>query len=152
MKSLFGRFLCFVLSLFGFSSCFFSAMYGTPHVDFKASGTVKDEEGKPLEGIRVAVQQHRHFDNSPGVIYDTNDWYENDTLYTDSAGKYLLERSPFNGPNEVKIVFEDIDGPDNGGEFEPTEASPAVVQTKKGDNNWYGGAYEVSADVTLRKK
>ena len=142
-----------MLGMLGFSSCerigWGVCMYGEPHADFKALGTVSDENGKPIEGIRVAIQQHRHYENTSGVIYDQNDWYENDTLYTDDKGAYQLIRSVFESPNDVKIVFEDIDGEENGGEYMSSEATPEVKRTKKGDNSWYGGAFEVQADVKL---
>ena len=72
-----------ILGLLGFSSCDIEigggmVMYGSPHSDFKAQGTVSDENGKPIEGIRVAIRQHRHYENSADVIYDQNDWYENE--------------------------------------------------------------------------
>ena len=144
------------LGLLGFSSCEWLGigvcMYGEPHADFKAIGTVTDNAGKPVEGIRVAVQQHRHYENSDSVIYDQNDWYDNDTIFTDSNGKYELVRSVFSSPNRVTVVFEDIDGEENGGEFEKAEANPKVTQTKKGDKNWYGGAFQAEADVRLKKK
>lgn len=139
--------------MLGFSSCFLvPAMYGSPYADFKASGKVTDTQGKAIEGIRVAVTQHRHYSNTEYVTYDQNDWYEYDTLFTDASGKYLLESSIFSAPNDVSIVFEDVDGPENGGEFETATATPAVEQTKKGGSGWYNGAYEVRADVSLQKK
>ena len=145
-----------ILGLLGFSSCsrigWGVDMYGVPNADFKARGTVTDENGQPIEGIRVAVRQHRHYENSSGVIYDQNDWYENDTLYTDDKGAYQLIRSVFEGPDDVKIVFEDIDGAENGGEYTAAEATPEVVRTKEGDRSWYGGAFEVRADAKLKKK
>ena len=145
-----------ILGLLGFSSCSWLGiglcMYGEPHADFKAIGTVTDNAGKPVEGIRVAVQQHRHYENSESVIYDENDWYDNDTVFTDTNGQYELVRSVFSAPNRVTVVFEDIDGEENGGEFEKVEANPKVTQTKKGDKEWYGGAFQVEADVRLNKK
>jgi len=144
------------LGLLGFSSCEWLGigvcMYGEPHADFKAIGTVTDNAGKPVEGIRVAVQQHRHYEDSDSVFYDQNDWYDNDTLFTDSNGKYELMRSVFSAPNRVTIVFEDIDGEENGGEFEKAEVNPKVTQTKKGDKSWYSGAFQAEADVRLKKK
>ena len=145
-----------VLGLLGFSSCdkigWGLCMYGEPHADFKAIGTVSDENGNPIEGIRVAIHQHRHYQNTADVIYDQNDWYEHDTLYTDDKGAYLLTRSVFESPNNVTVVFEDIDGDGNGGEFTSAEATPKVIRSKKGDKNWYGGAFVVQADVRLKKK
>ena len=123
------------------------------HYDLRAYNDLRpDETGKPVEGVRVAIRQHRHYDNTPDVIFGQNDWYENDTLYTDSNGAYELSKTIFDKPKDVRIVFEDIDGAENGGEFESAEAAPEIKQTKKGDKSWYGGAFEVQADVTLKKK
>ena len=161
-KGVFKTLAAALLAVLGFASCENAidviddggglCMYGQPHADFKAVGTVKDKSGKPIEGIRVAVQQHRHYENSESVIYDQNDWYDNDTLFTDVNGQYELVRSVFDAPNRVTVVFEDIDGEENGGEFAKAEANPKVVQTKKGDNSWYNGAFEAKADVKMNKK
>ena len=156
VKSIFRLLASAVLGLLGFASCDWlgigATMYGEPHADFKAIGTVKDNTGKPIEGIQVAVKQHRHYENTPNVIYDQNDWFESDTVFTDSNGSYELTRSVFDAPNDVTVVFEDIDGDANGGEFEKAEATPEVKRTKKGDKSWYGGAFETRADVVLKKK
>ena len=77
---------------------------------------------------------------------------ESDTVFTDSSGSYELTKSVFDAPHHVTVVFEDIDGDANGGEFEKAEATPEVKRTKKGDKNWYGGAFETRADVVLKKK
>ena len=147
------RLLGSALTMLGFSSCILvPAMYGSPHADFSASGTVTDTQGNAIEGIRVAVRQHTHYSNSENVIYDQNDWDKYDTLYTNASGKYLLEETVLPVPSDVTIVFEDIDGPEHGGEFETATATPAVEQTKKGGRGWYIGAYQVRADVTLKNK
>jgi putative lipoprotein (rSAM/lipoprotein system) len=141
-----------ILGLLGFASCQPLLMYGSPYAEFKALGTVKDETGKPIEGIRVAVRQHQHYNNTAGVKYDHNDIYIDDTLYTDAKGAYLLNRSVFRGPDDVTIVFEDIDGEAHGGEYSPAEAQPKVTMTEKGSGSWFQGAYEAKADVTLKKQ
>ena len=139
-----------ILGLLGFASCGnvenienVAVEYGQPHADFKALGSVTDETGGPIEGIRVAVTRHKHFQS---------DWYEHDTLFTDDKGAYLLNETIFEGPDDVKIVFEDVDGEDHGGSFESVEATPSVTQTKKGDGNWYDGAFEVEANVVMKKQ
>ena len=139
------------LGLLGFSSCEKAldaygngeilCMYGQPYAEFKALGTVKNEAGKPVEGIRVAVRQTLRGHSE----------YVDDTVYTDSKGAYLLSNKPFNGPDYVRIVFEDVDGDANGGEFEKAEAKPAIKKTKEG-TGWFTGAYEVKADVVMKKK
>ena len=139
------------LGLLGFASCEKATdiygngdiicMYGQPHADFKAVGTVKDKSGKPVEGIRVAVR-----------LTVPSSYEQKDTVYTDSKGEYLLDTQIFSGPSSVRIVFEDIDGAANGGEFEKAEATPDIKQTKKGDNAWYNGAFESKADIKMNKK
>ena len=145
-----------LLGLLGFSSCVHilegRVEYGQPHIDFRASGKVTDASGKGIEGIRVAVRQHRHYNNTANVIYDQNDWYVDDTLYTDSGGSYLLNRSAFSRPDDVTVVFEDIDGEEHGGQFAPKTVTPEIQQVKKGDKRWYNGGYAVEADVTLDKQ
>ena len=73
-------------------------------------------------------------------------------LFTDANGTYQLIREVFDGPESVSVIFEDVDGEENGGEFGSAEVSPEVKQTEKGDNDWYGGAFEARADVQLKKK
>ena len=140
-----------VLGILGFASCEkaldiyengeMMCMYGQPYANFKAVGTVKDKSGKPLEGIRVAVRL---------TVPSSSE--VRDTVYTDSKGEFLSNTQTFNGPSSVRIVFEDIDGAANGGEFEKTEATPAVKQTKKGDDSWNKGAFEAKANVKMNKK
>ena len=137
-----------VLGLLGFASCEDPVdiggdicMYGMPFAEFKAVGTVKNEAGKPVEGIRVAVRQTLRGQSE----------YVDDTVYTDSKGVYLLSNRPLRGPDYVRIVFEDVDGDANGGEFEQAEAKPAIKQTKDG-SGWFNGVYEVKADVVMKKK
>jgi len=148
-----------ILGLLGFASCgkdeaieWGMTMYGQPHAYFKALGSVKDEKGKPIEGIRVSITRHNYHPNTAGVIYDENDWYEYDVLYTDSKGKYQLDKSIFEGPDDVVIAFEDVDGEENGGDFASVQATPTVKQTDKGDGLWYGGAFKVESDVKMKKK
>ena len=148
-----------VLGLLGFSSCGKEeaveqalAMYGQPHANFRAIGSVKDEKGKPIEGIRVSITRHNYHPNTSGVTWENNNWYGYDVLYTDSKGAYQLNESIFEGPDNVVIVFEDVDGEDHGGNFESVRTTPSVKQTEKGDGLWYGGAYKVESNVKMNKK
>lgn len=159
MKSIWERLAAIVVGLLGFATCGkieniieSPDMYGEPYADFKVLGSVTGENGDPIEGIRVAVTRHNHYENTPYVIYDQNDWYEYDTLFTDDKGAYLLKTIIFEGPDDVRIVFEDVDGEDHGGTFETVEATPPVRQTNKADHAWYGGAFEAEADVVMKKQ
>lgn len=53
--------------------------------------------------------------------------------------------------DKVHLKFEDIDGPENGGEFETVEVDARIVQIEDG-RDWYSGTFETSADVTMIKK
>ena len=151
-----------ILGLLGFASCskdFVSGeggdmmvMYGQPHAYFKAIGSVKDEKGKPIEGIRVSITRHNYYPNTTGVVWQNNNQYEYDVLYTDSKGAYQLNESIFKGPDNVVIVFEDVDGEDHGGNFESVRTTPSVKQTEKGDGMWYGGSFKVESSVKMKKK
>ena len=160
-KSLLHMLLGALMGLLGFSSCEAiqniidtPVMYGSPTVRFEAKGKVTDEAGKGIEGVRVAVRMHRYYPNSDGVIYDQNHWYNDDTLYTDAAGKYELKTSltSFNGPDDVTIVFEDIDEDAHGGEYSSQTVTPEIKQTQKGDGSWFFGTFAVEADAKLEKK
>jgi len=145
IKKFWTRLLAAILGILGFTSCVPTVMYGSPHADFKALGTVKDETGKSIEGIRVAVRKTWR-NKSEG-----QEWNQNDTLYTDANGAWALMNQETMVPDVVTVVFEDIDGEAHGGAFKPAEVKPQIKQTKNGDKSWYLGAFEAEADVTLKK-
>ena len=155
MKPFWNKLVAVALGMLGFASCAEIAnididddpskehicMYGMPSATYKVLGTVSDESGSPVEGIRVAIESK----------YSSYSQY--DTLYTDSSGKYLFNRGERGlWPDKVVVVFEDIDGEENGGEFESAEATPELKKVKEGDGSWYVGMFEAQADVTLKKK
>ena len=125
----------------GAASCIPVAMYGTPHVEFSLSARVIDEAGNPIQGIEVRTKSGQPFDHNTGIA------------------DYLGNIEAVSGdiwPNEqYKVVFLDVDGEYNGGEFESLELdiSDEVKQTKKGSGDWYQGAYKAElGDVTLTLK
>ena len=75
-----------------------------------------------------------------------------DTLWTNHSGEYSSRNDWFANENSVKFEFEDVDGPENGGEFQKVEIEVPVFKVKEGDGKWYQGAYEVGANVTMIKK
>lgn len=141
-----------ILSLLGFQSCDIlvpKCMYGCPNVDYTIKGTVTDESGKPIEGIRVAI--HRSPPPREGVIYD-EPVFAKDTLFTDKEGKVGYSRNDFEA-GIATVYLEDIDGPENGGEFSPlTVKDIKANQVKKGDGDWYNGAFEAEFSAKMKKK
>jgi putative lipoprotein (rSAM/lipoprotein system) len=77
-----------------------------------------------------------------------------DSIQTNETGGYRLGYTglPQTG---IKLIVEDIDGEANGGEFISDTLDVdfnKAVQTKEGDGRWYGGVYEITQDVKLKKK
>ena len=143
----------FLMTILGFSGCDIlehRVEYGQPNAEFKIAGEVKSQDGTPLKGIRVII--------NPQPSNPDYSRYRSDTLFTDADGKYSKDRLKYDWPDEMKeaeISFEDIDGPENGGEFETVKLSSgefSVKQIKKGVGNWNEGVYSVTANATMSPK
>lgn len=93
-------------------------MYDEYNPQFLVSGRVVDGDGKPIEGIEVS----------------SNKW-----TMTDSEGRFRL------GVSHTTIRIEDIDGEENGGEFEPRELN---IQ----DRYSYGNYTTDLGDIELKRK
>lgn len=140
------RLLLFLLTLLGFSSAgcehFVGACeYGVPHVSFNLKARVVDEKGNPIQGIEVTTKDGDHFDDRTGV----SDYLGN----IDAHGSYIWPGDQYD------VVFRDIDGKYNGGEFEELSLniSGKVTQIKDGDGNWDSGSYVADlGDVTMTLK
>lgn len=108
--------------------------YGVPHVNFSLKARVVDEAGEPIEGIKVRV-----------------DWVEE---YTNQDGEISINGSVFTG-SQNRVRFEDVDGEENGGEFETLtlDITDKVEQTADGSGSWYDGAFKAElGDVTMKLK
>lgn len=122
--------------------------YGVPTVHYSINGKVTDEKGKALEGIQVSVKSKRHGDN--------RSWYSDiiSPISSDSKGKW--EAEPRAMPTDtLQIVFTDIDGAANGGEFAADSVRVPVNIEKDPKNNdaWYVGDAKVNVPtVKLKKK
>ncbi len=108
--------------------------YGTPWARYQVKGTVTNEQGTPIEGIKVSF-----------------DWEE---AFTDSQGKYEVETSNFPYENaEFELSFQDIDSTENGLYADTTlRVSFKDVPLQGGDGHWYDGAATVTKDMTLLEK
>ena len=146
MKDILIKIVKCLLPLLGiamFDSC--RVEYGCPYSDFEAKGTVADEEGKGIQGIRVVISAEHPNTNYIGKPLT-------DTLWTNHDGEYATHHGQFANMNSIKIECEDVDGPENGGEYQKVEIEVPVFKVKEGDGNWYHGAYETGADITMIKK
>ena len=84
--------------------------YGTPHADYILKGTVTDEAGTPIKGIKTSLKEISKDDTGTHV-------FGIDSIQTNESGNYQLKNSGMPYDKRVKLVVEDIDGEANGGEF-----------------------------------
>lgn len=119
-----------------------SCEYGCPNADYIVMGSVKDGNGKPIKGIQVVAQQ----------TY-SGKTVQRDTLYSDAKGQFSLSKNEHPLYRSLDVIFNDVDGADNGGEFESKTASKVKYeQTKRGDKRWYDGEFTATVNVELNKK
>lgn len=148
MKNLILNFSKFILALMGLSLVACRVEYGSPHAEFRAMGVVTDQEGQPINGIRVVMSAEDPNNNIKGP---------SDTLWTGAYGTYDYEPDYYSMREyayfeSVKFQFTDVDGPANGGEFAQVEIEVPVFQVEPGDGNWYQGSFRSGVDVTMFKK
>jgi len=121
--------------------------YGTPQADFILKGTVTDEIGTPVQGLKTSLKE----------VYGHKTGYCVDSIQTNESGNYQLKlgkESNFFKEN-VKLIVEDIDGEANGGEFLSDTLDidySKAVKVGEGDQRWYEGTFEVVTDIKLKKK
>ena len=135
-----------VIALLGFSACEDKTdplMYGSPTADYKAEGIVADEDGNPIEGIQIKAEMK-------SVL--TGD-LDSQIVYSDDNGKYATEKHY--EKRLLTLTVTDIDGEENGGEFEEMtinlqELKPVLDKTDA--DGWYIGVRNYKVDFKLTKK
>ena len=121
--------------------------YGAPTADYIVKGTVTDEAGKPIQGIKTSLKQSWQTETGPYV-------FGIDSIQTSESGNFQLKSNEIPA-GQTKLIFEDIDGEANGGEFLSDTLDvdyEKAVKTKDGDGRWYSGVYEITQNVKLKKK
>ena len=144
------KWLCsMVMVAMGFTACSKDEpeevyyMYGTPTCDYKISGIVKDAKYKAIPGINVVLQKSNN-----GIKEDVM------TIKTDKDGKFSTEYFNSEDVDIAYVKFTDVDGPENGGEFEDKTISAwGMFRTKVGEGNgWYSGKYDLYDEIKLKLK
>lgn len=139
-----------MLTWLGFGSCTDTGpdeygpapMYGTlPYANYHISGTVTDESGQPLKGIRVSM-----------LNAYAKDLPATDMTHTDADGHFSMKDFSTDYISDRMLVTEDIDGPDNGGNFASDTTMIEKFNIKHIDDSNYSDRYEVDAEVKLKKK
>ncbi len=110
------------LTLLGFGGCSDDGrelyteldMYGTPLVDYRFMGEVTDAEGNPIKGIEVKISSAE------------------DVVSTAEDGTFKADFSSYiDGLHSV--VFTDIDGAENGGEFTSKQIDVKWTEAEESD-------------------
>lgn len=150
VKSLIGT----ILALLGFHSCDPStkwedrpAEYGAPYVVYKINGEATDQEGNPIEGIRMIVKPN----GSDSSIWET------DTLYTGADGKVAKTIRNYDSlkPDKMLVSVDDVDGEEHGSFESKTLDTDAlsIERTGESESSWdWGGEYTITAKAVLEKK
>lgn len=122
--------------------------YGSPSAHYSVKGKVGDNKGQALEGIEVRVQGR--FQSDGNVYYRD---LKQPTL-TDGNGQWSSEI--YHWPTDtLQIVFTDIDGAANGGEFaaDSVRVATTIVKDPNNKSPWYLGDAKVDVPtVRLKKK
>ena len=110
----------------------FPVMYGTPMVEFSVKGRVVDADSNPIPNIEVTW---------------AGNTYGKAVTAEDGTFQYANEDIGFE-MTDVTLTFTDVDGEENGGDFETEEVQVPLTQTDPGDGNWDCGEY-AAEDVVV---
>lgn len=145
------RLIYFLMALLGFGSvgCESGAMveYGVPTVTYEVKARVVDSEGNPIKGIEVIISQKEDFNPKWGRVFETTT--QEDGTLANSRTHGMM------GGFKLYIRLTDVDGEENGGEFEELVQSINVNHLNKIEEGegWYAGCYEVRfGDIVLEPK
>lgn len=110
----------------------FAVMYGTPMVEFSVKGRVVDADSNPIPNIEVTWGGNMY--GKAVTAEDGTFEYTNEGMDEDMS--------------QVVLTFTDVDGEENGGDFETEEVQVSLTQTDPGDGGWDFGDY-AAEDVVV---
>lgn len=109
-----------------------SEEYGCPYADYVVKGKVSDEEGNPIKGIAVNVQD-----------------VDLDTCFTSEDGSYGFEWGDMMPSDKIVLKYTDVDRDENGGMFMPL-AKEVALERKEEGKGWYRGLFAAfGVDVNM---
>lgn len=139
------RFIYFLLALLGVTGCDPNSgsdarvEYGTPHVNFHLMARVVDSEGNPIKGITVTTERGEKFYANTG---------------TSNAEGLIDANGAFWPGDQNVVIFQDVDGELNGGEFETLQLDiSSSVELVRDGESWCMGDYKAElGDVYMTLK
>ncbi len=125
-----------------------TACYGTPYGEYVIKGKVVDTDLNPINGIKVTLVP-QYFNNQDALddLRDENN-YEVTTTRGDGSFEIL---DPYWSDSQTLYAI-DVDGPENGGEFQSTKSDFEFVKVDEGDGNWYEGSHIANNILIVMKK
>ena len=110
-------------------------MYGSPSTTYEVKGKVLDNKGNPINGIKIALQDDAT-DPNPYEIAD-----------------YKIRNTTF-PRSKLYLSVEDIDGAENGGEFEEQtiELDFSKVEATGDKDEWYNGTKSLEKHIVMQEK
>lgn len=135
------RLLSGAMALLGFSACGSNGEnpveYGQPHADYEIKGSVTDEAGNELPGMRIITKTL--------IGEREDDPYFRDTVATNATGVFVLEKKNETSEGRYRVVCEDPAG--------VYKADSTDIQMKpKGGKGWYQGSDSKEVNFELKKR
>ena len=135
------RLLSGAMALLGFSACGsngdYSLEYGMPHADYEIKGSVTDEADNELPGMRIITKTL--------IGEREDDPYFRDTVATNAAGAFVLEKKNETSEGRYRVVCED---PAGGYQADSTD----IQMKPKDGKGWYQGSDSKEVNFELKKK
>ena len=118
-------------------------MYGSPSTTYEVKGKVLDNKGNTINGIKIALQDDAT-DPNPYQIAESQS-LEN--------GDYKIRNTIF-PRSKLYLSVEDIDGAENGGEFEEQtiELDFSKVEAMGDKDAWYNGTKSIEKYIVMQEK
>ena len=118
-------------------------MYGSPSTTYEVKGKVLDNKGNPINGIKIALQDDAT-DPNPYQIAESQS-LEN--------GDYKIRNTIF-PRSKLYLSVEDIDGAENGGEFEEQtiELDFSKVEATGDKDAWYNDTKSIEKYIVMQEK
>lgn len=142
------RFIYWLLTVLGFGSLVgcerdIPVMYGVPSADYEMKGKVLDADGDPIKGIKIEVQTYIATPEARTIA----------RKFSLDDGTYDINVSTF-PVNKLRIIAQDVDGAENGGEFEEKtiELDFSKVEATGDKGAWYSGKFSLEQDIVLEDK
>lgn len=128
--------------------------YGMPYAEYQIIGTVTDEDGQPVEGIkgRLGVEA-TDSDGTTSLHFEMGD-----SALTDSEGRFVMDglssMTHMMPSGKTVVELKDEDGEANGGHFGTEQIrldDMEKTQVQKG-SKWYEGKFELRFVRKLKRQ